>query len=879
MTTLASTQASPPSPAEALPAALRFSRFELQPRQRRLLSDGSEVALGARAFDLLLALAAQPGQLLGKHELMDIVWPGLVVEENNLAVQVANLRKVLGGETIATVPGRGYRFTAHWTPLAPALPPSTPAAPPAAPDGVEAPAIAAPVATGFKTNLPGLLTPLIGRDDDLAALHALLDAHGLVTLAGAGGVGKTLLAQHALAERAARHGHGVCWVELASTSDAAALPATIAAAMGVRAGGTDALAALGAALAPLDLLVALDNAEHLQDEVAALAAALQAAAPRLRLLVTSQAALRIADEHVLRLGTLAVPDEGTPAADAAGFGAVALFCDRARAAGARWTLDDGNVATVITLCHALDGLALAIELAAARLPALGLQRLVAVLHERLQLLTAGRKRHAPARQQTLRATLDWSHALLPEREQAVFRRLSVVAGSAALALVQQTARCERWDEWEVLDALDQLVDRSLVVVLEMGAAQAPRYRLLESPRAYAREQLQASGEAEPVRRRHAQAVLFLLDEQAEQRDTGAVGWEAGLALARRDADNARDAFEWARAAAEPALALGIASQLLRLLTTRSLAQVLALCDACEALLAEPNALAAELRTQAWSAVGWALTDARMARSLAAGQRGVAAARELPPGATPDFLLCRSLAEYAVPASGLGKLADARQAMDEMLQLERAAWPAAMLAQGANARYRVLAACGEHAAALRQAQQAIGLQQACGADSRLNRIVLVDLQLSSGDAAAAVRTGRALVAELECSRDLHNLAFVRLNLAAAHLALDEVDAADALLQAGWAQVPVFDFMAAYLADYMALLSALRGRPEAAVRLAAYADARYAAFDDSRQANEAAAVQRALALAEAVLPAKAMKALRDEGASMSEVQAAACVFPTA
>jgi predicted ATPase len=196
------------------------------------------------------------------------------------------------------------------------------------------------------------------------------------------------------------------------------------------------------------------------------------------------------------------------------FGAVALFAERAQAVDQRFAMTDATAPAVIEACRALDGLPLAIELAAARAPTLGMPRLLASMHERLQLLTASRNRAAPARQQTLRSAVDWSHGLLQAREQQVFRRLGVMAGSASLGFIQQVlvdADDGSFDVWAVFDALDTLVDRSLVAVLASGDAGEPRYRLLETPRAYALERLRAAGEVPALQRRHALAVAAMFD--------------------------------------------------------------------------------------------------------------------------------------------------------------------------------------------------------------------------------------------------------------------------------------------------------------------------------------------------------------------------------
>ena len=264
--------------------------------------DGEPAAIGARAFDLLLALCAQPGTLLTKHQLLDAVWPGLVMEENNLAAQISALRKVLGGEVVATIPGRDYRFSARLDdtvtrPAAVAPPP--PPLPPLPP--------LPPAQAKLEANLPPELPLLLGRADDLAALGELIEQHVLVSIVGAGGVGKSLLTQHLLNGRRSAYTHGVCWVELGTETDPPLLPGAVAAALGVQLSGVDALAGLCSAVAPLQVLVALDNAEHALESVARMAAALLAAASGLRMVVSSQAPLKLGVEWVYRILPLAVP--------------------------------------------------------------------------------------------------------------------------------------------------------------------------------------------------------------------------------------------------------------------------------------------------------------------------------------------------------------------------------------------------------------------------------------------------------------------------------------------------------------------------------------------------------------------------------------------
>lgn len=452
---------------------------------------------------------------------------------------------------IATIPGRGYRFTA----LADAHATASPF--------TDAAGVAA--RPSLRSNLPEVLPTLIGRDDDLAELGALLNAHRLITIVGAGGMGKTHLAQRLLHERRGDYEQGVAWVELAGLSDRAQLATTIAGALGLQAGSGSSIEGLVAALRPLSMVLALDNAEHLIDEVANIAQGLHDGAPQLRLLVTSQAPLKLSAEYVYRLGALAVPEADVPLDEALGYGAVALFVERARAADRHFELTAGNLASVIQICAQLDGLALALELAAARVPMLGVVALAAALDERLHLLTQGR-RGAPQRQRTLRAALEWSHGLLNEAEATVFRRLGVFAGGFSLEMARQVVADEMAipadatppDAWAVVDALSSLIDRSFVAA-DTGAL--PRYRLLESARSFALERLAAAGETALTLKRHALAVCDFLGTVDNALLDGELLADQHTALALPNLDNVRAAYSWASGSAgDPQVAITLAAR-------------------------------------------------------------------------------------------------------------------------------------------------------------------------------------------------------------------------------------------------------------------------------------------------------------------------------
>jgi len=849
---------------------LRFGRFELHPDQRRLLVDGEPAALGGRSFDLLLALAQRPGQLVGKHALMDIVWPGLVVQENNLAAQVSALRKVLGGDVIATIPGRGYRFVAPLragTQLgAPARP-----SPPAATSG-DAPV---PVVPALRTNLPVELPALLGRADDLDLLGALVDRHRLVSVVGAGGMGKSLLAQHLLAARHAAYPQGVCWVELTQLADRSELPAAIATALGVDAGRGEPLAALIAAVAPLTMLLALDNAEHLLADVAHLCQALHAGAPGLRLLVTSQAPLRLAAERVLRIGPLAVPDTALPAEPALRFGAVALFVERARAIDQRFSLDAANTPAAIETCRALDGLPLAIELAAARAPLLGTERLLASMQDRFRLLTASRNRAAPSRQRTLRSALEWSYGLLHEHDRRVFRRLGVVAGSGSLEFVQQVLvdGDDALDTWAVVDALDTLVDRSLVAVSTTGDVGATRYRLLETPRAYALERLDEAGERPALQRRHAFALAATFDAAYEELFSGRVGVDDWLHRREADFDNARDALRWARAAGEAEVELRIGSIMLRALPPSLHVERLALADACESRIA-PD-LPEALQLQVWIELSCVLADTQKARGRRAAEEALALARRLDGRQADRFDLYHALCRGASAAAQADDLRAARPLLDEAQALEDPSWPPHRLLWWAEAAQWFARMSGDTAEALRRGRRLLALDRERGSHAAIAMGNQIDAELAGGDPRAAARLGTELIDSLLGTRHDYSLAFARINLLAALLAQDDTEHARPVAEAAWSRAAAFDLQHA-AAAYLALFCALEGRAGAAVKLAAYSETIYAARGEAREQNETAATARARSLARERLDDATFARHHAAGAALRDAEVAAVAF---
>jgi predicted ATPase/class 3 adenylate cyclase/DNA-binding NarL/FixJ family response regulator len=395
------------------------------------------------------------------------------------------------------------------------------------------------------TSLPTQLTSFVGREAQIKDVRQILVDNRLVTLTGAGGVGKTRLAVHVAAQMAGEFGDGVSYVDLAPLTDPELVAVTVARSLGLPdQPGRSTIDSLLRFVRDRQLLMALDNCEHLLDACAELVVALLGGATGLTLLATSREAIGVAGEVSWRVPSLSLADE-----------AIELFTDRARHARPDFTLTDDNAATVGEICKRLDGVPLAIELAAARVRALSLAEILDSLHDRFRLLTGG-ARTAVRRQQTLRASVDWSHALLTEPERVLFRRLAVFLGGFDLGAARVVAGGGDVERYQVLDQLTLLVDKSLVVADNSGGT--TRYRLLETVRQYALEKLGESGEADAVRTRHRDhytSMAALLDAPAGSE------YEQRLEQAEIEIDNLRAAFAWSRENSDVELALALASSL------------------------------------------------------------------------------------------------------------------------------------------------------------------------------------------------------------------------------------------------------------------------------------------------------------------------------
>ncbi|MDQ6675410.1 MAG: helix-turn-helix domain-containing protein, partial [Chloroflexota bacterium] len=410
-------------------------------------------------------------------------------------------------------------------------------------------------------NLPLQLSSFVGREDELAELQRVSRIARLLTLTGAGGIGKTRLAMEAARAMASAYPDGVWLVELAHLVDPGLVPEAVATAVGVLGTpGQDMSTTLALALQRRSLLLLLDNCEHLVASCAALADGLQRACPELRILATGREPLGVAGELVWTVQPLAVPDPAdAPSVDVlSDIAAVRLFVERAQAGQPGFVLHEANGALVADICRHLEGVPLALELAAARVRTLGVTELASRLDDRLHLLVGG-SRVAPARQQTLRATLDWSYALLSEPERTLFARLAVFAGGWTLEASEAVCAGDGLAREAVLDVLAQLVDRSLVAV-DPTPGGGVRYRLLETVREYAHERLVESAEVAGLQRRHATWYHQL----AERADRLLLGPDQMAWMARLETElgNLRAALDWsASLAGDPELGLRTAAAL------------------------------------------------------------------------------------------------------------------------------------------------------------------------------------------------------------------------------------------------------------------------------------------------------------------------------
>jgi predicted ATPase/class 3 adenylate cyclase len=753
------------------------------------------------------------------------------------------------------------------------------------------------------TNLPHQLTRLIGRDTELNALRALIADHRLVTLTGSGGVGKTRLAIAAAAEQFSNFSGGAWVTELAPLRDPSAVASSVATSLGFgldhneRAGGYEAGVWL-TELAPLndpslvassiaatlgielsddttpaevlakrlrdqDVLLILDNCEHVIEAVARLSETLLAQCPGVHIIATSQEPLDIGGEVVLRLQTLAAPASASPSAvEAMGFAAVVLFVERAKAVDARFALTDQNAPAVAAICRRLDGIALAIEMAAARVPVLGVVALSQRLDQWFRLLTGGRRTALP-RQQTLRATLDWSHDLLDMRERVVLRRLSVFAGGFTLAAAAAVASDETLDEIDVDDAVALLTQKSLVAVDPVEGRH--RYHLMETTRDYVRAKLVEAGEESRLSRAHAEQVSCEMQrgyETALRRSDAELREDLGAEL-----DNVRTAVDWAFGdGGDPATGLalmGAAWPMFQALALLSEARLRLEAAAARIADSTPPEDAARI----WDALGGAWGFAHPVRAFDAYGRAAALLRR---GGDPVRLgsalvmmgrLAQVIADHADRSQGLLEEAGALIARSDVPRLR---------GQLSRGRANAAANAGDYRTAVALMREALKAFVDAGSDmASAVETSLAYMLWASGQIEDAIAVCHGVAARIRDDRfpNAPNLGFVLGNLAGLLTERGDVAAARTCLSEA---VPLLrdPWQLWVILDHVALLHAKTGLYEASAQATGAANAAYAARRALRQVNERRAHEAAETVLAQYLDPAGIQILLGEGVRLGE-----------
>jgi predicted ATPase/DNA-binding winged helix-turn-helix (wHTH) protein len=509
---------------------IAFGPFRLSAAERLIERAGEPVQLGGRAMDLLIALVERAGDVISQRELIDRVWPNVTVDEGSLRFHIATLRKFLGdgqdgARYVVNVPGRGYCFVRPTTRLSATATTPEPISP--------------PTALG---DLPAVLTRPIGREQIIAEIADRLPQRRFISIIGAGGLGKTTVAV-AVAERiAGSYRHGVRFVDLAPVGESRFVPSVLARVFGLSIVTDDPIPSLLSHLRNRQMLIVLDNCDHVVEASALIAEALLKGAPGVSILTTSREALRAEGEVVHRLGALGVPPASTAltAATALGFPAVQLFVQRATANDDTFVLSDEEASIVADICRHLDGIPLAIELGAARIDALGVRGLAARIEDRFALLMKGRRTALP-RHQTLRAMLDWSFDRLNAAEQYLLMVAAVFRAPFCLTWAIEVATAAHGPAFDMTDALEGLLSKSLVTSHASG--RVVRFRLLELTRLYGLERLREQGDARRVRRLHAEHMLSVLENaDLDRADVSAAAWFDAYPYA---VDEVRAALDWA----------------------------------------------------------------------------------------------------------------------------------------------------------------------------------------------------------------------------------------------------------------------------------------------------------------------------------------------
>jgi predicted ATPase len=717
-----------------------------------------------------------------------------------------------------------------------------------------------------RSNLPVAPNAFVGREHDVAEVKELLDHHRLVTLVGSGGVGKTRLALQVGAELLDRYSDGVWFVDFAPIADPELVSSVTAQALGMsQQEGRRVDESIPLWLKRKKLLLIFDNCEHVLETVASLAAAILATAEEVRIVATSRQALGIAAEEPVRIPSLDVPhaiaDLG--ATKVMEFAAVALFVSRATTADRSFVLTDDTAPIVADICRRLDGIPLAIELAAARVKVLPVPRLAERLNERFKILTGG-SRDALPRQKTLSALLDWSYDLLTEQEQRLFARLGIFAGGFDLDAATNVCGGDGLDELDILDLVGSLTDKSLVVADTTGDHE--RYRLLESTAAYALEKLSTSGERDTLSRRHAEYFRDQAEAAEECYGTGSTfAWLAGVEL---ELDNYRSALTWALTQGNDAVLGGASAGALQWLWYNAGLAIegrywigLALERVSEA---EQPRVAARL----WSALS----------SLSSGKRrhdSAERAIDLYASAADARGVARAQRFLAYALMQMGRLDGAQTMIEQALAASRASGDSWNVANCLVLQGSIEGDCGNVRAARDLYAQALAAYKALGNESRTAIVLanVAELEFADGHPAQALRAANEAQEIQLRGKNAASIANSHCNIAAYRIALgDLTEARDSAREAlRIARQARHEASIAVALQHLAVLGALGGAARRGARLLGYVDAQYVALGQQREPTEQWSYDKLMAGLRETLNADEIATLGADGAAWSEDQA--------
>lgn len=717
-------------------AALRLGDFEIDRASRMLRKHGQPVPLGARALDLLWALVAARGELLTKDELLRLAWPGLVVEEANVQVQVSALRKVLGSDAIATVPSLGYRL---------ALPVTEAEVRPS------------------RHNLATERTPFIGRAAALEDAQSRLARGVLLTLIGIGGTGKTRLARRLAELELDRFEDGVWWVDLAPLDRSEQLVPAVAQAVDCPPSGAAApIEALARALQPKHILLVLDNCEHLVDAVCAMLETLLSAAPGLRVLATSREALCMPGELLLPVKPLDTPPRDATPEQVWACDAAQLFLQAAEYACPSLTFEDEAAPQVAEMCRRLDGIPLALELAATQLRVIGLQQLEQTLQQHFHL-ALGAPRSLP-RQLTLQAVIRWSVDRVGVPERRVLSALAVCAGGCDLDAVHAILDSKEPRE-ALIPGLAHLCECSLIVVRHADGI--GRYQLLETVRQYVLEALAGEFDAAALRSRHSSH--FRLVAQALVRELAGSGRSSALARLDLERENLFRAADWALSMRQWTQGASLVGALMPYWTARSL--LMQGLDLAQAVLDiatpdEDRPLAAALCLDAASLAG---RMGRLGQARALATRALDLATQA--GKLDDEIQAQMLCAYCDVADGRG--AAAVSSLEWILARSRRAGLKVQECDALSALGQARLQAGDFDAAYVETEQAARLYAELGnaTGAAIETLRLAELAVRQGDAAKARRLMRE-VAQRRPRIEHHAVACHALFVSASLAALEE-----------------------------------------------------------------------------------------------------------